>query len=121
MPTALRGHDSDWFGPDDMPTQSRGHGTRDYGHVMWVAQFWTRTEGRRMGRALHSLMSHIRRLAAGSAAAPASDAQLLARFVAVRDDEAFALLMHRHGPMVLAVAGRVLGDLHAAEDVFQAT
>src|SRR3954452_16508117 len=28
MPTALRWHDSNYQGPEDMPTQSRGHGTR---------------------------------------------------------------------------------------------
>jgi RNA polymerase sigma factor (sigma-70 family) len=52
---------------------------------------------------------------------PASDAELLARFAARRDDRAFGALVDRHGPMVLGVAGRILGDAHAAEDVLQAT
>src|SRR5262245_39405156 len=50
-----------------------------------------------------------------------SDEQLLARFVAARDEEAFAALLRRHGGMVLGVARRVVGHLQDAEDVFQAT
>ncbi len=49
------------------------------------------------------------------------DRQLLQRFAQTRDPDAFAALMHRHGPMVWALARRCLGDAHAAEDVFQAT
>src|SRR5262245_42158668 len=48
------------------------------------------------------------------------DAELVQRFVAGRDESAFAALVDRHGPMVLGVARRVVGDHHAAEDVFQA-
>jgi membrane fusion protein, heavy metal efflux system len=53
-----------------------------------------------------------------------SDAELLGRFVARRDDAAeaaFAALVDRHGPMVLGVCRRALGDRHEAEDAFQAT
>jgi RNA polymerase sigma factor (sigma-70 family) len=50
-----------------------------------------------------------------------SDAELLGRFAAQRDDTAFRALVDRHGPMVLRVARRILGDVHAAEDVLQAT
>jgi RNA polymerase sigma factor (sigma-70 family) len=53
------------------------------------------------------------------------DDELLGRFIAGRWDEAgeaaFAALVERHGPMVLGVCRRVLGDRHEAEDAFQAT
>jgi RNA polymerase sigma factor (sigma-70 family) len=50
-----------------------------------------------------------------------SDAELLGRFAAQHDDTAFRALVGRHGPMVLRVARRILGDAHGAEDVLQAT
>jgi RNA polymerase sigma factor (sigma-70 family) len=50
-----------------------------------------------------------------------SDAQLLGRFRAQRDEAAFVALVTRHGPMVLAVCRGVLREEHAAEDAFQAT
>jgi RNA polymerase sigma factor (sigma-70 family) len=71
-----------------------------------------------LGKAVPSLLEHVRRLAA--AAAP-SDEQLLADFLARRSDQAFSALLGRHGPMVLNVCRRILHDSHAAEDVFQAT
>jgi RNA polymerase sigma factor (sigma-70 family) len=49
------------------------------------------------------------------------DAELLRRFVAARDEAAFEVLVWRHGPVVLGVCQRLLGDAHAAEDAFQAT
>src|SRR5437763_185338 len=65
-----------------------------------------------------SVLTHVRELINGREAA---DADLLARFVQERDDGAFAELVCRHGPLVLGVCRRVLGDHHAAEDAFQAT
>jgi RNA polymerase sigma factor (sigma-70 family) len=49
-----------------------------------------------------------------------SDALLLQRFVQHRDERAFAALVSRHGGMVLRSCRRVLGDVHASEDAFQA-
>jgi RNA polymerase sigma factor (sigma-70 family) len=53
--------------------------------------------------------------------ADTGDGPLLRRFVGRRDDDAFAELLRRHGPMVLGLSRRVVGDRHLAEDVFQAT
>ncbi len=53
-----------------------------------------------------------------------SDSQLIDRFL-TRGDEAagraFAMLVERHGPMVLRVCGNILSDPHDVEDAFQAT
>ena len=58
------------------------------------------------------------------AAGSLSDQDLVDRFVCgdrEAAEGAFAVLVARHGAMVLAVCRRVLGDRHAAEDAFQAT
>ncbi len=46
----------------------------------------------------------------------AIDMQLLARFEQSRDQSAFAELVRRHGPMVMAAAMRELGNRDDAED-----
>jgi RNA polymerase sigma factor (sigma-70 family) len=49
------------------------------------------------------------------------EGQLLERFVTANDEAAFSALLALHGPMVLGVCRRVLGDGHDVEDAFQAT
>ena len=65
------------------------------------------------------LRSYVRRICA-EAASP-TDELLWDRFVRSNDQNAFEVLVHRHGSMVLACAQRVLSDRSEAEDVFQAT
>jgi RNA polymerase sigma factor (sigma-70 family) len=64
-----------------------------------------------------AILHHLRRAALGGA----TDEELLARYVATRDEEAFEAIVRRHGPMVLGVCRRLLRDLHDAHDAFQAT
>ena len=67
------------------------------------------------------MLRHIRQLAVAADLGEANDAELLEHFTARRDEAAFAALLRRHGPMVLAVCRRVLHHEADAEDAFQAT
>jgi RNA polymerase sigma factor (sigma-70 family) len=66
------------------------------------------------------LLTYINTLS-GEPRCDLTDGQLMERFVSNREETAFALLVQRHGPLVLGVCQRVLGDTHAVEDAFQAT
>lgn len=69
-------------------------------------------------------LRHIDTLLNVGAAGGLTDAQLLERFTTRRDEAAelaFAILVNRHGPMVLRVCQAVLREPYDAEDAFQAT
>jgi RNA polymerase sigma factor (sigma-70 family) len=70
---------------------------------------------------VNRVMHHLRTLARRQDVGASSDGQLLEGFIARRDEAAFAELVRRHGPMVLGVCRRVLGNAHDADDAFQAT
>jgi RNA polymerase sigma factor (sigma-70 family) len=72
-------------------------------------------------RQLPSVLGYLRTLVGAEPAGDSIDRELLQRFVAGREEAAFEALMQRHGSMVLGVCRRVLHDVHAAEDAFQAT
>jgi RNA polymerase sigma factor (sigma-70 family) len=68
----------------------------------------------------HLLAKYFRNLSSAARMEGLPDSELVQRFVVQRDEDAFAMLVRRHGPMVLRVCQRVLHDAHAAEDAFQA-
>jgi RNA polymerase sigma factor (sigma-70 family) len=70
---------------------------------------------------LAGVLRYLRRAAGNDRADEPSDGRLLGQFVARRDEAAFAALLRRHGPLVLAVCRQLVGDAHEAEDAFQAT
>ncbi len=70
---------------------------------------------------LGAALRQIHRLFEAGTVAGLTDGQLLARFLSTRDEEAFAALVGRHGPMVLQVCRTVLKDAPDVEDAFQAT
>jgi RNA polymerase sigma factor (sigma-70 family) len=68
---------------------------------------------------MNRVLDYLRGRSAGLAAD--ADAALLDRFLADRDEVAFAELVRRHGSVVWGACRRVLADPRDAEDAFQAT
>jgi RNA polymerase sigma factor (sigma-70 family) len=68
-----------------------------------------------------NVLRYLHRAAGLSHGDDLSDGQLLERFIQNHDQEAFAALIERHGPVVWGVCRRLLAEANDAEDAFQAT
>ncbi len=72
--------------------------------------------------ARHStVLQQVRTLSALARVESQSDAELLHDFLNNHNQDAFAALVRRHGPMVLSVCRRILRHQQDTEDAFQAT
>jgi RNA polymerase sigma factor (sigma-70 family) len=69
----------------------------------------------------NTVAGYLRRAIGAGAQASLPDEELLERFIARRDESAFAALLRRHGPMVWGVCQRLLAHRQDAEDAFQAS
>jgi RNA polymerase sigma factor (sigma-70 family) len=70
---------------------------------------------------LHGVVEHLRQVVCIGHRGDLDDGQLLRLFAGTRDEQAFAALVSRHGPLVHSVCRRVLGAGPDLDDVFQAT
>src|SRR5438093_12897279 len=69
---------------------------------------------------LRNVVRTLFKLAGGPNGGEASDQDLLARYVEQHDEEAFELLVRRHGPMVHELCRRLLGQQADVDDASQA-
>lgn len=69
----------------------------------------------------NTLQHQIDRLLKSGTLTGLTDAELLERYLTLRDEVAFEALVRLHGPMVLGLCCRLLRDRQDVEDAFQAT
>jgi len=69
---------------------------------------------------MNRMVRHLRRAVLLKDQRGLSDGRLLEAFISAGDEAAFEILVKRHGPMVLGVCNRIIGNVHDAEDAFQA-
>jgi hypothetical protein len=65
-----------------------------------------------------AILRQLHRLVGSRASVEKTDSQLLQAFIAGRQEDAFATLLHRHGRMVWSVCRHHLPHEHDAEDAF---
>ncbi len=65
-------------------------------------------------------LSAIARQVSSAALDPATDRELLARYLSTRDEVAFTRILQRHGPMVWGICRNLLNHAAEADDAFQA-
>jgi RNA polymerase sigma factor (sigma-70 family) len=68
-----------------------------------------------------AFLHQLERLFHHGTAVGLTEGELLERFVRGHDEAAFEALVARHGPMVLGICRRFLGDPNDVDDAFQAT
>lgn len=73
-----------------------------------------------MAASVNHVLAQVERWTDSARTIDVADAALLQRYARQRDQAAFAVLVRRHGPMVLRLCRRILGDADMAEDAFQA-
>ena len=70
---------------------------------------------------LRTVIGYLRQVVGADSVKEFDDRELLRRFAATREEQAFAALMRRHGRMVWDVCRHALAHEQDAEDAFQAT
>jgi RNA polymerase sigma factor (sigma-70 family) len=70
---------------------------------------------------LNGVIRYLQRITSSSEIFDSTDDQLLEKYVSLKDEIAFEMLVRRHAFMVLGVCHRVLSNHADAEDAFQAT
>jgi RNA polymerase sigma factor (sigma-70 family) len=67
------------------------------------------------------VVNQFQRLYSGGSVVGLGEWELLRRYLDRGDEDAFRAIVSRHGPMVMAVCRRVLGEARDVEDAFQVT
>jgi RNA polymerase sigma factor (sigma-70 family) len=91
------------------------------GNILGSAARWRTEDSLAMTTLIKTARGHLDRLFTAGSFVGVADGQLLERFLSHRDEDAFAMLVERHAPMVMAVCRRSLKNPGEVDDAFQAT